>query len=286
MRLSEIPNGEEITLEVIINNARYEFKTTVIEEIDTGGVYAEPVRVQEKVLSFASDNVVVNIILYRTEKAPIVWRHVIVETVVYRKNTVYRITSATSGLEENRRNAFRLPVGLPGVAQLGSNRKAADVLVKDVSELGFSLVSVDDIENFEGILVRLVFSDGNTTLSLTGLVVRKVKQDDGRFLYGCKLNSKMPALAKYINESQRRQIVMQKEIAFEQQTKQTVGFGDLRGKNNTQNAEDKKEAAVRRLTSSEGEHKLDSDRYRNVDLGGETVKKKVDYERYQNLKLK
>ena len=36
---------------------------------------------------------------------------------------------------------------MTGVAQLGLNRKAIDVIVKDVSENGFSFISVDDIQD-------------------------------------------------------------------------------------------------------------------------------------------
>ena len=76
MKLTEIRQGEEITLEVIINGARYEFKSDMVDAADGGGIYASPVRVQDKVLSFASDRIVVNLVLNRQNHPPVVWRRI------------------------------------------------------------------------------------------------------------------------------------------------------------------------------------------------------------------
>lgn len=91
MKLTEIRQGEEITLEVIINGARYEFKSDMVDAADGGGIYASPVRVQDKVLSFASDRIVVNLVLNRQNHPPVVWRRIRVETTVYKKNTLYSV---------------------------------------------------------------------------------------------------------------------------------------------------------------------------------------------------
>lgn len=280
MKLTEIRQGEEITLEVIINGARYEFESDMVDAADGGGIYASPVRVQDKVLSFASDRIVVNLVLNRQNHPPVVWRRIRVETTVYKKNTLYRITSVTTGLEENRRSAFRLPIGLQGVAQIGANRKASDVMVQDISESGFSIVAKDDIENSDGLIVRLVFSDDGASMSLTGLVVRKVVYGEEKVLYGCKLNNKVAALSRYINERQRKQILKQKEVTLEQG--KIVGYGDLRGK--AQNAaDDRKDNAIRGLSDGSA-GRIKSDRYRNVNLN-EGDRKNINYDRYKNLNL-
>lgn len=280
MKLTEIRQGEEITLEVIINGARYEFKSDMVDAADGGGIYASPVRVQDKVLSFASDRIVVNLVLNRQNHPPVVWRRIRVETTVYKKNTLYRITSVTTGLEENRRSAFRLPLGLQGVAQIGANRKASDVMVQDISESGFSIVVKDDIENSDGLIVRLVFSDDGASMSLTGLVVRKVVYGEEKVLYGCKLNNKVVALSRYINERQRKQILKQKEVTLEQG--KIVGYGDLRGK--AQNAaDDRKGDAIRGLSDGSAD-RIKNDRYRNVNLN-EGDHKNINYDRYKNLNL-
>lgn len=277
MKLAEIRQGEEITLEVIINGARYEFKSDMVDVADGGGIYASPVRIKDKVLSFASDKVVVNLILNRQDHPPVVWRRINAETTVYKKNTLYRITSIAAGLEENRRGAFRLPLGIQGVAQIGANRKANDVIVQDISDSGFSIVAKDDVENADGLVVRLVFNDEGASMSLTGLVIRKVVYSEEKVIYGCKLNNKAVALSRYINEKQRKLIAKQKDITLEQG--RIAGYGDLRGK--SQNSTDDREDTIRGL-SDDSNRKINSDRYRNVNLS-DGNHKSVNFDRYKNL---
>lgn len=261
MKLSEIQQGEEIKLEVIINNTSYEFKTSVIGEAEGGGIYTSPVRSKDKVVSFASASIVVNIILSRQGRLPVVWRRVIVETALYKKHTVYRITSATIGLEENRRNAFRLMMGIAGVAQLGSNTKAVDVVIKDISESGFSIISKENIEETDNIVVRLVFADEDNKFSLFGLIVRKVEQSEKQFLYGCKMSQKVPALSRYINEKQRLLLMKQRGVVTEP-GRSPKGFGDLRKKNEDTEENEKRIKAL----SGDGKHKINYSRYNGLDL--------------------
>ncbi|MGN0407926.1 MAG: PilZ domain-containing protein [Bacteroides sp.] len=282
MRLSEIQQGEEIKLEVIINNTPYEFKSSVIGNADGGGIYTVPVRSKDKVVSFSSANVVVNLILTRQGRVPVVWKRVNVETVVYKKHTVYRITSLTLGMEENRRNAFRLTMGIAGVAQLGVNTKAVDVTIKDLSESGFSIISKENIEEPENIVVHLVFSDAGSSFSIFGLIVRKVEYGEDRFLYGCKMNQKVVALSRYINEKQRRLIVQQKGIELEN-GRTPKGFGDLRRQSSESEENDRRIRAL----AGDGNHKINNERYKNVNLeSNNESKKKINYNRYGGLNLK
>lgn len=57
--------------------------------------------------------------------------------ITYNQKLHYKVTAFAEGFENNRREAFRLYVGCGGIAQLGLNKSAAKVLVKDVSETGF-----------------------------------------------------------------------------------------------------------------------------------------------------
>lgn len=99
-------------------------------------------------------------------------------------------------------------------------------------------------------------------------------------LYGCKLNNKVVALSRYINERQRKQILKQKEVTLEQG--KIVGYGDLRGK--AQNAaDDRKGDAIRGLSDGSAD-RIKNDRYRNVNLN-EGDHKNINYDRYKNLNL-
>lgn len=259
MKLSELKQGDEIIFEVLINGTPYEFKSTVIDNAGGNAVYTTPVRANNKIVSLSSDSITVNIIFTRQDKMPVVWRRVSVFIDTHKKSSVYRVSSITSGMEENRRSAFRLYLGIPAVAQIGANKKAVDVMLKDISEAGFSIVSKESLDEFEGNLARIVFKDDNKSFSIVGIIIRKVPYDDDRFLYGCRLNQKTSVLSRYINERQRRQIMMQKEITL-QAGRTPKGFGDLR----KQSESEAKEQRLRALT--EDGKKINYNRYRGLNL--------------------
>ena len=98
---------------------------------------------------------------------------------------------------------FRLFLGLGAVVQIGSNKKAVNVILKDISENGFSFVEIEDIDA-ENLPVRLVFNDMKTGISLIGNIVRKVTVGEKKIIYGCTLTSCNIDVARYINEKQRQ----------------------------------------------------------------------------------
>jgi hypothetical protein len=79
-------------------------------------------------------------------------------------------------------------LGLGAVVQIGSNKKAVNVILKDISENGFSFVEIEDIDA-ENLPVRLVFNDMKTGISLIGNIVRKVTVGEKKIIYGCTLTS-------------------------------------------------------------------------------------------------
>jgi hypothetical protein len=94
-------------------------------------------------------------------------------------------------------------LGLGAVVQIGSNKKAVNVILKDISENGFSFVEIEDIDA-ENLPVRLVFNDMKTGISLIGNIVRKVTVGEKKIIYGCTLTSCNIDVARYINEKQRQ----------------------------------------------------------------------------------
>lgn len=277
MKLSELKSGDEITFEVLINSTPYEFKCTVLDDAGGNAIYTTPIRANNKVVSLASDSITINIILSRKDMMPVVWRRVSAVIDTHKKNTVYRVSCLTLGMEENRRSAFRLYLGLSAVAQIGTNRKAVDVILKDISESGFSIISKENLDEFEGNLARIVFSDEGKSFSVVGIIIRKFPYDDERFLYGCRLNQKTITLSRYINERQRKQIAMQKEVTLHA-GRMPKGFGDLR----KQSEEEAKEKRLRALT--EETRKIPAERYKNVNM--KNSGKKINYNRYKGLNLK
>lgn len=211
MLLQEMPVDNKIIIELSIKGQKFEFPSKVVSQ-ENNSIFIEPIRINGKVLTFnSSESVAINIVMIRENKSPMVWKGVGVACVHEKSGSFYKITASGEGFEINRRGAFRLFVGISGVAQLGINRKAVDVIVKDVSENGFSFVSSEDMENVINMPVRLVFNDFNKNYSLMGIIVRKVIINETKVLYGCQLSVNNSQLEQYINQKQRQMLSMNRD---------------------------------------------------------------------------
>ena len=189
MLIKEVPKDAELTIEVSAAARKLEFKSQCI---DTGMnyLYARPIIIDGKRVSFeASVTLSVSLVYIREDKNPVLWRGVGISTVTENGKPMYKITSSVEGYEMNRRQAFRLFLGLGAVAQIGINKKAVNVILKDISENKSP--------------VRLVFKDTDETISLMGIVVRKVKAGEKKIIYGCAVTSCNTDIVHYINAKQR-----------------------------------------------------------------------------------
>lgn len=202
MLIKDVPKESSLTIEVSIEGRKLEFSSKCI---DTGMnyLYAEPIRIDGKRISFETTvTLSVSLVYIREDKNPVLWRGVGISTVHENGKAMYKITSAMEGYEMNRRGAFRLFLGLGGVAQIGVNKKAINVIVKDISETGFAFVGNEDME-VNKTPIRLVFKDTEETISLMGVVVRKIVVNEKKIIYGCSLNSANIDIVHYINDKQR-----------------------------------------------------------------------------------
>lgn len=209
MLLQDIPEDNNLVIELSMNGQKYEFPSKVIRKVNQS-VLVEPIRINGKILSFNSSGggITVSVYMIRDSKPPMLWKGVAVNSIREDNGTFYKITANGEGFEVNRRGAFRLFIGISGVAQLGTNRKAVDVIVKDVSESGFSFVGMEDMDNVINMPVRLVFADFNQNYSLMGIIVRKVVIGENKIVYGCRLGVRNANLEQYISQKQRQMLSM------------------------------------------------------------------------------
>lgn len=209
MLLQEMTEDNNLIIELSMNGQKYEFPSKVIRIVNQG-VLVEPIRINGKILSFNSSGggIMVSVYMIRDSKPPMLWKGVAVNSIREDNGTFYKISANGEGFEVNRRGAFRLFIGISGVAQLGTNRKAVDVIVKDVSESGFSFVGTEDMDNVINMPVRLVFADFNQNYSLMGIIVRKVVIGENKIVYGCRLGVRNANLEQYISQKQRQMLSM------------------------------------------------------------------------------
>jgi len=208
MLISQLVQNSNLILEININNKHLEFESVVFAKIGDY-ILIEPVRVNGKVVNFEIGNVLIDMLLIRNDKKPIIWKRVLLKNTIYKTKTYYKVVPTGDGFEVNRRNAFRLYFEVKGVVQVGTNSVPIDIIVKDVSENGFSFVSKVNIEKPLKSIVRLVLVDLNKTLNLNGVLVRKEKINQLKYFYGCELNIQNRFLSQYIDEKKREMLSRQ-----------------------------------------------------------------------------
>lgn len=273
MKISELDQGNEVVFEIITGTETHEFSSHVVDK-KSDFILVEPIRIENKILSFSSSSIPVNLILNREGKQPVAWKQVAVDVVLYKKNTVYKVSQTIDGAEVNRRSSYRLYIGVNGVVQVGGHHKAVNVIVKDISESGFSFVCDEEFADSDRAMVHLVFEDDERHISINGLVVRKIILETGRVLYGCLINLKTPLIAQYVNLKQREQIAKMREIKLLSDTRPGVGF-----KRGGSAKKDKREILL------DGERTVDTKRYSENLLDENKNERQLNTERYKNVKL-
>ena len=207
MKILDLELGSKIIIEISVRTEKLEFETTIAEQIK-GATIIAPIRIEGKFLNLQAKGVKISILYYDGEKPPVMWEYVPLPSYVHNGETCYRCTCGLPGKVVNRRNTYRLYVGADGIAQVGANHKGINVLVKDISEGGFSFVYNEKLSTQAGDPVRLVFNDNKKELrfNLQGRIVRIVELDETKVLYGCRLIIKNTSLSKYIADKQREQL--------------------------------------------------------------------------------
>lgn len=212
MRLAELPVGANILFDVSIHKHDLEFPSEVIEVHDNF-ILTKPVMSKGKVVGLGGEDVSVGMAYLRNEKSPVVWKGIGCSVVRVKGRVLYKVIASGAGFEMNRREAFRLFVGIDGIAQVGTNRRALNVILKDISDTGFAFVVDHEIDNADNAPVRLVFKDFDRSYNLMGFIVRTVKVDEDKYVYGCRMSMKNQLISHYINMKQRQMLSMNKNNA-------------------------------------------------------------------------
>ena len=203
MEIYELTTAHKMS--ITIANARTNISlNSNIVFVEDNKLYVEPFVYEGAILNFDSTNVSISMIAYEEEKSPYLWQIVHIAKEV-RDNTTYHVISSNlSGVKINRRENFRLFLGIDATATLMGGRPI-QVIVKDISSSGFAvLVDMNNpISVHKNDIMQLEFSDKafEEDFVLHGRVVRMDKTDK-YLLYGCRLVSENPAIDKYIANKQ------------------------------------------------------------------------------------
>lgn len=211
MKIEELTPGLGLTFLVTINKEFISFETTVQDVYPRKHlVLADPIYYNGKIVSFRGTNIIVDVLVKRGDEKPQLFKNVTVTTMRKPDNSLcYTLATIAESKTYNRRQHFRCYVGLPTVVQFGPNRSAQDAIIRDISLSGFSVTCSKNIEISPKQIVHTLFQDyieeldETFSLHLYGLIVRTHELENGKIVYGCRLNTRVSGLDKYIAKKER-----------------------------------------------------------------------------------
>lgn len=209
VKLSELQDETAVSFELYIGANKFEFPS-VMHFQRKGKAYFEPIRIDGKLLKIQNEKIHANLLQPREGEKPVMWPEVDAREEIYKKAVYYTIDSECKGKSYNRRSAYRQYVGEEVFAKVGTGKPDIQVVLKDISNTGFSFVYREEIKDSERamVLMTYIYKDENASfdLTLSGKVVRKQQLEDGRILYGCVLVKKNDLISKFVNYKQKEQL--------------------------------------------------------------------------------
>ena len=211
MRIEELIPDLAITLFVTINDEQLSFESKILEVLPKKHlVLAEAVYRNDKIITFRGKNIIVDLLVSMPDEKPQLFKNVTVTLVKKADNTLcYSLTTVAESKTYNRRQSFRCFVGINTAFRCGTNRVAHPTTIRDVSVTGFSIVCDNDIKLEQNQIIHTILKDyfeesaEKFSFHLYGIVVRVQELENGRTLYGCRLNNHVPGLEAYIVKKER-----------------------------------------------------------------------------------
>ena len=204
MEIREITSSFKMSI-TISNQQSSMTLNSDIAFVEGDKLYVVPFEHNGVILNFNSGSVAISMIAYQEEKTPYLWKIVQINRETVDGVNYHVITSPMSGVKINRRENFRVFIGIDGKATVLGKEVPFDVMVKDVSESGFAiLVDVTTevkINKNEAVMIDFYDKAIDERFTLTGRVVR-AEVDERYVLYGCRLLKDNDLVRRYIANKQ------------------------------------------------------------------------------------
>lgn len=215
MLLQEIDVGSKATILVRIGSQTLAFDT-IVQEPAEEGVLTEPIYRNDKLIGFKTKGLIITVQICNTSDEKVYeFNNVEILNVKTKDGEIHhKMIAKNPGKQVNRRTAVRVWLGIDGVARVGVNKTAYNVIVKDISVSGISFILHKDMGIDPGEMAHITFNDvdARTKFSLSAIIVRTAEMEDGRVLYGCRLNQESPAIAKYVTDKQREKLKASRNV--------------------------------------------------------------------------
>ena len=211
MKLNEFKPNTEIIITVEKQHKHREVKTTIIDSNEYA-VTAEPVVIQDRVVNFHEDtdymisvNTERKVYLYKQAKVKIIK----LKSARFKHNCVLNISTDEDVKAINRRDFYRVFLGIEGTIARLKNNNFFQATIKDVSANGLGVICSNTLRLDIGSEIVVDFTDKMTgeKFKLTATIVRCVKNDPETFLYGCQFPEEDSDVEKFVALQQRLHIL-------------------------------------------------------------------------------
>ena len=212
MKITELTQGQEITIIASMGAQQMEFKTSISEVSPISRVVlASPVYRDEKLITFRGNDLFTDVLVPSPDGGtPQLFKNVNVTLVKKADGSLwYNLFTIEDSKSYNRRGAFRCSVGIESTLQCNATREPLDIIIKDISVTGFAFICSNDIPLGKEMVVHTVLHDYIPEVSevydfqLYGIIARSYEYDETRMVYGCRLNHAVVGLEKYIVTKER-----------------------------------------------------------------------------------
>ena len=140
---------------------------------------------------------------------PYGWNHVRIMNLrlpVY--GSIHVIASKNDAASYNRRQNYRVFLGVEGTMESVADPEAKNVLVKDISVSGIGLITKTEEPYKRGDIITVNFNEkeSGTDFQLKVLVVRNEEMEDGRFNIGGLVKSNSDVVARFVYSKQQKKM--------------------------------------------------------------------------------
>lgn len=204
MHIDKLQIGTNIEIEVKFDGQTIFFQSDIVS-IKGNSIFINTIMVNDQTIGF-SEQCQLNF-LYKSDGKVYIWENISIKLIKYNGVIYHMIDLSWDGKPYNRRDSYRTYIGedIPIFLNTPTGSLSMTVLLKDISETGAGFITNEVIDLDR--TVRLKLKVFNTTLSLSGTIVRKeFLPNINATIYGCKFSETNQMLGKYIAKKQLDQL--------------------------------------------------------------------------------
>ncbi len=211
MEINQIEKDASVEVIIALGEKCMTFHTVAVGGMPDPqkALVVEPIFNEGKIVNFKGANYTIEaLVTTGTDAKPWSWKPVIVTTMKNQEGKFFHVILADKpGKTVNRRSHYRLFMGVDATIQLNLDKQLYNVLLKDISATGFSIVCPGDMNLNMGTTVTIAFIDAEEDVKfvLTASVVRReTAENSDNGIYGCRLKNINPMVQKYVNDKQMK----------------------------------------------------------------------------------